>query len=803
METLAANLKYASRILLRNPGYACVAILTLALGIGANASIFSVVNAVLLRPLPYAEPERIVGVWTSDISRNVTMDTFSPPNFLDVAERSHSFEAITAWRYWGFDFTGEGEPERVTAALVSPAFFAVMGVPPALGRALRPEEDAPGRDTVVVIGDGLWRRRFGADPGIVGRSILLSGRSFVVVGVMPEGFEFPRRAQAWAPIAFNEMQRQQRGASFIDVLARLKPGVDILQAQAEMTTISAGLAADFPGENTGMGISLLGLREQIVGDVRLSLLVLVGAVAFVLLIGCGNLANLLLAAATVRQREFAIRAALGASRRRLAGQLLTESLLLAILGGGLGLLLALWGVDLLVAISPDDIPRLNEVSLDGRVLLFTMSLSVLTGFLFGLAPAFSSARADLQSTLKDSGRGVGPGRGRMRSALVSAEVALVLVLLVGAGLLLRSFSRLRTESPGFTPDHVLSLQIFLPQARYTDDAARRHFHDAFLEKLNALPGVISAASASPAPFSAVPMVIDYGFHVVGRPVPPPGQEPIAIYNRVSPGYFGTIGTPLLRGREFTQRDDERASRVAIVSDGMAKRFWPGEDPIGRTFVVGTRQPITYEIVGVAGDVKRMTLTAAMPPEIYVPFAQSTIGRLEFLVRTEGRPAEMAAAVKAQMWSVDKDIPANYLNTMDQLIQGSLAQPRFNAALLAAFAGLALILAMVGLYGVIAYSVSQRTREIGVRMALGAQRADIFRNVLAHGMTLTLAGIVAGLGAALALAGFLSGLLYGISALDPATYAGVTTVVILVALAACYLPARRATLVDPMVALRAE
>jgi len=803
MRNLLQDLRYSLRMLARTPGFTAVALLTLALGIGANTAIFSVVNAVLLRPLPFAEPERIVGVWTTWLSRGVERDIFSPPNFLDLEQQSETLEAVAAYTYFSFDITDGGEPEALTAALVTPAMFRVLGVDPILGRTFAEEESVPGMQRVVVLSHALWQSRFGADPGILGLSISLDSAPHAVIGVMPPGIVFPDGVKVWAPLPLGERQMQARGAIYLDVVARLADGVGLEQAQAEMDTIGAQLTTAYPEDNTGMGMLLEPLHDQLVGNVRVALLVLCGAVAFVLLIGCANLANLLLAATSLRHREFALRAALGASRWRLIRQLLTESVALSLAGGGLGILFAMWGLSALVAFDPGNVRRLDQVGLDGNVLVFTLGLSLLTGLLFGLAPAFGASRPDLHGALKEGGRGTasgvrrGPGR-----ILVVAEVALVLVLLVGAGILIRSFAHLRAVDPGFNPEGVLALELFLPHSRYAEAPARRAFVDALLQKTSSIEGIRSVAIATPAPFSTVPTIIDNDFRIAGRPVPQPGDEAVAHIHRVSPDYFRTLGIPLLRGRLFNARDDENAPAVVIINATLARRFWPDGNPLGERIITDPgRGPM--EIVGIVGDVKLQELEPVVRPAIYHPYDQSPRGVLTLLARTSGPPLHLAGAVKTQLWSLDEQLPAQYMNSMRSLIDSTLALPRFTMMLLGTFAALALVLAMVGIYGVIAYSVSQRTQEIGVRMALGARRRDVFRLVLGQGMLLTGIGVLIGLGGALALTRFMTSLMFEVSVTDPLTYLAVALLLSVIALLACYLPARRAMRIDPLVALRHE
>lgn len=803
MTNFLQDLRFSLRMLGRTPGFTIVALLTLALGIGANTAIFSVVNAVLLKPLPFGEPDRIVSVWTTWQNRGMERDIFSPANFLDLEQQTDTLAAVAAYMYFGFDITEGGEPESLTAALVTPAMFRVLGVEPILGRTFTAEEALPGNHRVVILSHALWQTRFGSDPGILGRDVSLDGVPRTVIGVMPEGIAFPDGVKVWGPLAMTERTRQSRGAIYLDVIARLADGAGLEPAQAELDTIGARLASAYPDANTGMGLQLEPLHDQLVGNVRTALLVLCGAVAFVLLVGCTNLANLLLAAAAVRHREFALRAALGASRWRLIRQLLTESVALSLAGGALGILFAMWGLSALVAFDPGNVRRLDQVSLDGNVLMFTLALSLLTGILFGLAPAFGASRPDVHDALKEGGRGAAPGGRRgLGRILVVAEVALVLVLLAGAGILIRSFAHLRSVDPGFNPDGVMSLQLFLPRARYAEAPARTTFARAMLERVGSIPGVRSTAIGSTVPFSEVPYVHDTSFLIAGRPVPPPDREPTAYEHRASPGYFRTLGIPLLRGRRFTDQDHEDAAPVIIINAELARRFWPDGNPIGER--ITTMDDIgPMEIIGVVGDTRFGQLDGDIRPAIYYPYAQSPTFGLTLLARTDGPPLSLAGAVKTQLWSLDAELPAQYINSMRGLIDGTLALPRFTMLLLGAFAGLALILAAVGIYGVIAYSVSQRTQEIGVRMALGARRRDVFRLVLGQGMMLTGLGVLLGLAGALALTRFLTSLVFEVSVTDPVTYLAVAALLSSIALLACYIPARRAMRVDPLVALRCE
>ncbi len=803
MENLGTDLKYAFRMLIKNKGISLAAILTLALGIGINTTIFSLVNAILLRPLPYPESESIMSVVTS--WPQTERDGFSPANFLDLREQNKSFQAISAFGFWGYDVSGTKEPEALTACRATHNFFEVLGVKPLFGRTFLREEEVLGKHQVAILGNSLWKRRFAGDPSIIGKTIPLDGIPHVVVGVMKERLSELPHVEIWTPLVFSTEQKQQRGSSYFEVIARLNPGVTQAQAQAELSSIGSSLAKQYPEYNAGMRIKIIPVAEALTGPIKPTLLIFWGAVIFVLLVACANLANLMFAATISREREFALRVALGASPARLRMQLLTESLLLATAGGLFGILFSLWGIPAVVALSPEDTPRLDEVMMNGTVLLFSILLSALTGILFGMAPAFSVSRHNLSRFLKEGtfGGGTGPGRIQFRNLLVTVQVAVVLVLLVGAGLMIRSFERLRSVDAGFNPKRLLNLQVFLPHARYQQPDARRAFSSSLLEKLRTLPEIQSAAIASPAPFDSIPHLIDTEFRLEGRPPSRDGQEPIAVYTRVTEGYFSTMQIPIRKGRPFLASDHEKSIRVAIVNEELEKRFWPDKGAIGQRIILGIRQPVTVEIVGVVGSVKQMSLGSADRPHIYVPFNQSPSGAISIIVRTKGEPKNVISDLKSQFWAVDPALPAQYLSTAEALVSRSLHRPRSNTVMLSLFAGMAFLLAMIGLYGVIAYSVYQRTREIGVRMSLGAQQATILGMVLGQGLRLTLFGIVLGTAAAFGLTRFISSLLYEVSSRDPLIFVLGAALMTLVSLLACYMPARRAMKVDPVVALRYE
>jgi putative ABC transport system permease protein len=814
LETLLQDVRYGLRQLRRSPGFTAVAVLTLALGIGANTAIFSVVNAVMLRPLPFQDPERLVRVVSIRL-QDKAGDNASYPDFLDWRSQNHVFDRMGVFRTEGFTLTGRGQATHLQGSIVSAEMFSLLAVKPLLGRTFLPEEDTPGTTNggdAVILSHRLWRERFGAETGVVGQTIQLDNKSATIVGVMPEGFQFPMRAghiDLWATIARDSENGEksmavQRGAHYLDVMARLKPGVTIAQAEAEMGAIISGLNKQYP-ENSPRGARIVPELDQMVGDVRPALLVLLGAVGCVLLIACANVANLLLARATSRQREMAIRAALGASKGRMIRQVLSESLVLASAGGALGALLAFWVTDFLVRLIPADIPRLSAIHLDSRVLVFTIALSLVTGLLFGMAPALQVSTSSLSESLKESGRGATEGihRHRVRSTLVVAEVAVAAMLLVGAGLLIRSFARLERVDPGFNPHQVLTFKVELPGSRYS----MARMVDLFRQiatRLNQLPGVRSASALFP--FTLNGDEADTTFDIEGRSVAE-ADRPRTAYIWVEPGFFRTLGIPILSGRDFTAQDDLKTTPVIIINQTLARRFFPNENPVGKRISTGIgngyKQPPMREIIGVVGDVKQEGLEADVAPAAYVAVAQSPFDVMTFVVRTGADPASVVAAARNEVAAVDKDLPIFDVKTLDQHVSESVAQPHFNTLLLGIFAGLALALAAVGLYGVIAYSVVQRTHEFGVRMALGAEQQDVLRMVLGQGIVLTLAGVGIGVAGALALTRFLGSLLFGIRPNDPATFAAVLLVMTVVALLASYVPARRATRVDPMVALRCE
>jgi len=801
------DLRYAARVLAKNPGFTAVAVIALAVGVGANSVIFSAVNTILLRPLPYKDPDRLVMVFEDASALGYPRDTPAPANFIDWRDQNKVFEGMAALADVSVNLTGAGEPERLDGKRVNASLFPTLGVEPQLGRWFTPEEDQPGANRVVMLSHALWQRRFGSDPAIVGKTIMLNGAGFSIVGVMPESFQFPEREdQFWIPIAFSQNEAARRGSHYLQVVARLRPGVSLGQAQAEMSAIAARLQQQYPEQDTGVGAAVVPLHEQLVGNMRTVLLVLLGAVGFVLLIACANVANLLLARAAARQKEIATRIALGASRLRLVRQLLTESVLLAVLGGGVGLLLSVWGVRVLKVFIPDNISQAKEIAVDARVLVFTLLVSLLTGLVFGIAPALQATNFNLNETLKEGGRGPAMGgRGnRVRRVLVVAEVAVSLVLLIGAGLLVNSFLRLRGVDPGFRTDHVLTMSVTLPPLKYPDHARREAFYTELIDRVGALPGVKSAAVASQIPL--IKQGDSVGVVFEGRPLPEPGKENIVATRVVSPRYFETMGIRLLRGRVFDNQDRIGSPVVAVISDSMARRYWPGEDPVGKRLCPGRPQtPDDWvTVVGVVGDVLQYGLDADQKPQMYLSYQQSDyfVPR-RLVVSTSVEPEGMTSAVRAAVWAIDRDQPVSDIETMDAVLSDSIARQRFSALLLGVFGLVALLLAAVGIYGVMAYTVTQRTHEIGLRMALGARAGDVLKMVVRQGMALALGGVGLGLIGGLALTRVIASLLFGVSATDPLTFAGVSLLLIFVTLVACFVPARRATKVDPLSALRFE
>jgi putative ABC transport system permease protein len=811
MQTLLQDLKYGIRMLVKSPGFTVVALLTLALGIGANTAIFSLINSVLLRPLPYRNSRELVAISGTNTETGLTPIAVSYTRFQNVQRESRALESVGAFLAFEMSLTGRGEPEQVNAGRMTANLFHVLGISPALGRDFLPAEDQPGGADVAIISQSFWQNHFGGDPALVGRTISLDGRSTTVVGILPASFRFPFQQpepDVWIPRVFetNILAPVQirSGAGFLFVIGRMNPGESLARFQAELTAVNDGYKKENPGfaDAAKYVLSATSLNDNLVGSLRSSFAVLLVAVGFVLLIACANVANLLLARSTSREREIAIRQALGASRGRLLRQLFTESLVLSLAGGAIGALIAAWCLPLLRFITPGTVPRLDEVRIDGPVLLFSFALCIVTGIAFGLAPSFQASRRDLHETLKEGSRGSTEGGrgGRARRVMVVAEVAVALVLVTGAGLLIRSFVRLTRVDPGFDSHNVLAIPLTLPATRYSEPETRAELVRQVVERIESLPGVDSAAAVSHVPLFTPPRFVF--FCPEGRVCQGIGKDPIIALREITPDYFRTMRIRLLRGRAFEDKDAQGATPVVIIDQLTAARYFPDGDPIGKT-LQNSRDKIPMQIVGVVADVKFTTLNAPNVEEMYMPHRQSPRPTMTILVRSTSNPQPLIAAVRQKLAELDPDLPIAGIKSMDEIVSTSVAQPRLLTALVGAFAAFALLLAAVGIYGVMAYSVSQRIHEVGIRVALGASPRDIFRLIVGQGMGLVLAGVALGFILSLVLTRLLSTLLFGTSATDPATFASVAGLLIFVALLASYIPARRATRVDPLVALRYE
>ena len=816
METLLQDLRFGFRTLLKNPGVTAVAIIALALGTGANSAIFSVVNAVLLRPLPYENPDGLVLVWGKNAT--TSRDGLSVPDFLDYRNQNAVFGEMACFSYDDFNLSTGGEPEHIQGTMVSANYFAVLGTKVAQGNAFRPEDDQPGAGRVAIISNGLWKGRFGSDPNFVGQTIFLNGASFIVTGIVPASIQSPNpedNPQVWVPLSLDggdalrvpsttsPANLTNRRSRFLIGIARLKPGVTPRQAQADLDTIASRLAQQYKDTNSGISASVVSLREQIIGKIASALMVLLAAVGFVLLIACGNVANLLLARAAARQKEIAIRTALGAGRLRLIRQLLTESVLLSVVGGALGLVLAYGEIRLLLALNPANIPRLSEIEIDGRVLGFTFLIALLTGIIFGLAPALQASKADLNEALKEGARGStgGISRQRIRNLLVVSEVALTVVLLIGAGLMLKSFSSLQSVNPGFNPANTLTMVVNLPASKYTDDHQAQAFFEQVLNRIELLPGVQAVGAVTSLPLTMT-SIIRLRFIVDEHPPANASEVPRGNFRSISHNYFRAMGIALVKGRYFSEQDRDKSPPVVIVNETMANRYWPGEDPIGKRLTIPSAGG-SREVVAVVADVKHSSLDTESGVEMYVPYLQKPFKFMALVIHTSSDPLGSIAAVRNEILSVDKSQPVYDVKTLQQIVSDSLSQPRLYTLLLGIFAGLALTLAAVGIYGVMNYSVVQRKHEIGIRLALGAQRSNILKMVVGQGMLLALIGVVLGLAAALILTRLMESLLFGVSARDLATFFIIPVVLAIVAFLSSYFPARRATRIDPMVALRYE
>jgi putative ABC transport system permease protein len=807
MQSLLQDIRYAIRMLGKNPAFTIVALVTLALGIGANTAIFSIVNAIVFRPLPYSAPEQLVGIWTRDLKRPGTQYPTSLPTFRDWQQQTQVLSGITAYAFNRFHVTGNEGPDETRGVFVTPNFFDMMGVAPILGRSLQPADE---REYVVVLGDLLWRRRYNADRSVIGKKIKLNSETFTIIGVMPASFRFPTPdIELWTSMApiYNLPGGSQssigdwvnnRSLRGYRVVGRLRNGVAKSQAQTEMDTIAERLAQAYPDSLAGSGVVLVPLREQMVGTYQKPLLVLLVAVGFILLIACANVANLIMTRMAARDHEFAIRRALGAGRLRLIRQMLTESILLATLGGMLGLLVAIWGVQVLLGLTPKEIPRLEGVSVDRWALLFTLGVSFATGILFGLAPALHARK--LSDPLREGARGIRslPRVRRVRGLLVVGEIALALMLLIGSGLMLKSFLRLTDVSPGFDTDRLLTMSVALQFVRYQDPAKQVAFFDQALQRIRSLPGVLSAGACTSLPPTNIQQAT--GIEVEGRPNDDTSQPPSAIFMPATPGYLETLGVPLVRGRIIADSDTAQAPGVVVINQSLARSFFPNENPLSHRLKING---VLRAVVGIVGDAKYQGLGTEAGAQVYVPYAQSPFPGMRIVVRTLTDPMSLVSPIRAQIQSIDSEEGPTRIATMNELISASLAQPRFNTFLVGLFAALAFILAAIGIYGVISYDVTQRTSEIGIRVALGAQGRDILMLILKQGAVLTLAGLTLGIIGSFALTRLLMGLLFEVKPTDPATYVIVSVLLVVVAIAACLIPSLRATKVDPLVALRYE
>jgi len=813
METFWQDIRYGLRMLLKAPSFSIVATIALALGIGANTAIFSVINAVLLRPLPFTNSDQLMMVWETDATRGQGRGSVSYLNFADWRDQNHVFERMASYHSNDFVMTGRGESTRLRGSVVNADLFPLLGVAPALGRGFLPAEDNPGESgRVVILSQDLFQKRFNSDPNIVNQSMMIDGKSFTIVGVMPHDFQFPIQnepVEMWTTVAIDREGKDpitdERGAHYLNVIARLKPGVTKPQAQAEMTSISARLEQQYPDKNLHKTSTVEPSLEALVGDVRPALLVLLGAVGCVLLIACANVANLLLARAMARHKEMSIRSALGASRKRIVRQLLTESLLLSLAGGTLGLLLAVWWSDLLLALGKQSIPRALHVGMDWRVLGFTLGVSVLTGLIFGLVPAINSSKTELTESLKEGGRGSSEGgrRNRIRGMLVVSELAIAFVLLVGSGLLIQSLWRLRSVSPGFESQNLLTFVVGIPEVKYPTEKQAPFFRE-LITGVEALPGVRSASAIIPLPLSGDMFRIS--FEIEGRPVEK-GNQPSADFFSINDQYFKTLGVSMLRGRDFNDRDTAKSQPVIIVNQAFAKKYFPDEDPVGKRIkpgisVADEEEPMR-EIVGVVNDVRNRNLSSELRVGYFVPATQIPFNQMTMLVRTNSDPRGLISAIRSEVQGMDPEVPVFNVKTMDEYIAATVAAPRFNTTLLGIFAAVALVLTIVGLYGVMSYSVARRTNEIGIRMAVGAQTRDVLRLIVSQGFKLVLLGLAIGLVGAFALMRVISSLLFGVTTKDPLTFVAVALVLAGVALLACYIPARRAARVDPLKALHYE
>src|SRR5688572_19248941 len=805
MDAFLNDIRYAIRNLLKRPGFTLVAAITLALGIGANSAIFSAVHSLLLKPLPFPELDRMVAIWDKNPSQGVMHNEVTIPNYLDWRAQSQSYEQLALYRWWNVNLTGIDPPERIQGFLVTANFLDVTGMKPIMGRNFTEEENRPGKNVVVIIAHSLWQRRFGSDPNILGKTLTINGVTHTVIGVMPERFNYPEGGEIYGPLAITPEMMNTRGFHSYYVIGRLKPGVALESAQAEIDNINARLEQQYPETNTGAGSTVFPLVADTVRNYDTALWAMMGAVGFVLLIACANVANLMLARASGRQKEIALRAALGASRWRIVRQLLTESLILALIGGVLGTLVGAWGIDALRVSNPAEAasfaPGWHQLGINPTVLLFTLGLSVLSGVIFGLAPAWQVSKPNLNDALKEGSRNVSRNS-RLRSGLVVFEVAMSLVLLVGAGLLFRSFLSLLRTDPGFNPDNVLTMRLMLPNAKYREEPQRAAFYADLVQRMKSHPGVESAAAVNYLPLGRGNTSDHY--LVEGEPEPVPGRENEGRYRVCTPDYFQTMGIRLVRGRSFTDHDRANTPPVVIVNEAFVRKHWPTQDPIGKRmrFMAELERAPWMEVVGVIKDVKH-ELTVEVTPEFYLPHAQDAWNGMALVARTKVDPATMADTIRRDVWAIDKDQPVYMVRTMHEVRAFALTLYSFSSVMLAIFAGVALLLAVVGIYGVMAFVVAQRTQEIGIRMALGARAPDVLKMVILNGMKLAVLGLAIGLVVAWGLTRFISNLLVGVPPTDLLTLSVVSACLLAAAFLACYLPARRASRVDPLKALRYE
>ena len=812
MDSIFKDMRYGVRGLLKHPGFTAIVVITLALGIGASTAIFSVVDNVLLRRLPYRNAERLVAI--QEMNREGKRSQVTSANFLDWRAQNTVFEHLAAVKTTTSNLALSDQAERIDLAQTNANFFDVFGITPTYGRLFLPQDEQAGHDPVVVVSNTLWQRRFGSDPSLVGKPITLDGRNFTVIGIAPPGFQYPNKTELWVPplklvpeLYLGQDVTQTRGMGYLGAIALLKPGVSLPQAAAEMETITARLRQQYPETNNRRFDRVVSLHQHLIGDTNKVLWLLLGAVTFVLLIGCANVANLLLASGAARQKEMAIRTALGASRWRVMRQLFTESTILALTGGAVGVLIAIWGLAAITKLLPADFPRLNEIHLDLRILGFTFAASVLTGILFGLVPALQISRPDVQESIRETGRGTSGSRrqSRFRQALIVAEVALSMVLLAGAGLLFRSFLRLQSVSTGFVSEQVLTAWLTPSGPNFTNQAAYAKFYNQALEKISAIPGVQDAGLINTLPLANGGPTT--GFRVDGRPIETRDKWPMVNYRAISPNYFRAMSIPVVQGRAYTDRDDANAPAVMIVNQQTVRDIFPNENPIGKRITFGAvdqnQQPIWFEIVGVVANTRSLELREESTPEVYFSTLQDYWPTMALVVRSSVEPSSLSGAIRQAVNEVDKSVPVSQVKTMDHVVSESITQPRFNLFLLGLFSTVAMLLSAAGIYGVTAYTVSQRTHELGIRLALGAQVGDVLKMILGQGMAVIGVGLVLGLGAAFGLMRLLRSLLFGVGENDPLTFVAITLVLLIVALIACYIPARRATKVDPLEALRAE